>query len=235
MRVKKIRGAMKTLFALDARIGRSKWRKAEASKRTLTRDELVKRLAVAESKAGRAWKMISVTIPEEGKEVTAESFTWHLDWAKIREARKNDEGTYLLRTNLTDCDPKTLWKKYMIQGEIEYAFREMKHDLGLRPVYHQLDDRIEAHIFTSFMAFCLLTTLRAMAREYAPGLTPRQIIANLKTIKMVDVVMPTSDGRVVTLPRYIEPKDDVSLLLNQLGFTLPKQPSPKISECPDKR
>ena len=196
-------------------------------------DELMKRLAVAESKAGRAWRMICITIPEEGKEVTVDSFTWHLDWAKIREARKNDEGTYLLRTNLTDCDPKTLWKKYMIQGEIEYAFREMKHDLGLRPVYHQLDDRIEAHIFTSFMAFCLLTTLRAMARERAPGLTPKQIIANLKTIKMVDVVMPTSDGRVVTLPRYVEPKDDVSLLLNQLCFTLPEQPPPKISECLD--
>ena len=74
-----------------------------------------------------------------------------------------------------------------------------------------------------------------MARERAPGLTPRQIIVNLKTIKMVDVVMPTSDGRVVTLPRYVEPKDDVSLLLNQLGFAFPEQPPPKISECPDKR
>ena len=221
---------MKTLFALDKRIGRSKWLTIEASDRKLTRDELIRRLAVAESKAGRAWKMISVSIPGEGEDVTLDSFTWHLDWAKIREARRNDEGTYLLRTNLTDCDPKTLWKKYMIQGEIEYAFREMKHDLGLRPVYHQLDDRIEAHIFTSFMAFCLLTTLRAMAREHAPGLTPRQIIANLKTIKMVDVVMPTTDGRVVTLPRHVEPKEEVALLLNRLGLTLPDQPPPKISE-----
>lgn len=178
------------------------------------------------------WKMISVSIPGEGEDVTLDSFTWHLDWAKIREARRNDEGTYLLRTNLTDCDPKTLWKKYMIQGEIEYAFREMKHDLDLRPVYHQLDDRIEAHIFTSFMAFCLLTTLREMAREHAPGLTPRQIITNLKTIKMVDVVMPTTDGRVVTLPRSVEPKEEVALLLNRLGLTLPDQPPPKISESP---
>lgn len=178
------------------------------------------------------WKMIPVSIPGEGEDVTLDSFTWHLDWAKIREARRNDEGTYLLRTNLTDCDPKTLWKKYMIQGEIEYAFREMKHDLDLRPVYHQLDDRIEAHIFTSFMAFCLLTTLRAMAREHAPGLTPRQIITNLKTIKMVDVVMPTTDGRVVTLPRSVEPKEEVALLLNRLGLTLPDQPPPKISESP---
>lgn len=92
MRVKKIRGAMKTLFALDKRIGRSKWRTIEASERKLTRDELIRRLAVAESKAGRAWKMISVYIPGEGEDVTLDSFTWHLDWAKIREARRNDGG-----------------------------------------------------------------------------------------------------------------------------------------------
>ena len=115
----------------------------------------------------------------------------------------------------------------MIQGEIEYAFREMKHDLGLRPVYHQLDDRIEAHIFTCFIAFCLLTTLRAMAREHASELTPRQIIATLKTIKMVDVIIPTTNGRAVTLPRYVEPKEEVALLLNRLGLTLPDQPPPK--------
>ena len=86
----------------------------------------------------------------------------------------NDEGTYLLRTNLPECDPKTPWKKYMIQGEIEYAFRRLKNGLGLRPVYHQFEDRIEAHIFTAFMALCLLQALRAIAREHAPGLTPRR-------------------------------------------------------------
>lgn len=229
MRVKKIRGAMKTLFAIDARIGRTKWRKAGAPKRELSRDELLKRLAVAESKAGRAWRMISVSLPGEGKKVTPESFHWSLDWDRIREARANDEGTYLLRTNLPECDPKTLWKRYMIQGEIEYAFRELKNDLGLRPVYHQLDDRIDAHVFTAFMALCLLQTLRVIARSHAPGLTPRQIIDKLRTVKMVDVIMPTTDGRTVTLPRYIEPKDDVVLLLDRLGFTLPAQPPPKIS------
>ena len=229
MRAKKIRSAMKTLFAIDARIGRSKWRKAETPDRGLSRDELLKRLAVAESKAGRAWKMISICMPKEGEQVTPETFRWNLDWDRIDEARANDEGTYLLRTNLPDCDPKTLWKKYMIQGEIEYAFRELKNDLGLRPVYHQLDDRIEAHIFTAFMALCLLQTLRAIAREHAPGLTPRQIIEKFKTVKMVDVVLPTTDGRVVTLPRYIEPKEDVAILLDRLGLQLPEQPPPKIS------
>ena len=229
MRVKKIRGAMKTLRAIDERLGRSKWRKIEPSRRELGRDELVARLAVAEAKAGRAWKMIDVTIPKEGEKVTAESFSWKLDWSRIKEARANDEGTYLLRTNLQECDPKTLWKKYMIQGEIEYAFRELKNDLGLHPVYHQLEDRIEAHIFTAFMALCLLQTLRAIAREHAPGLTPRQIIEKFRTVKMVDVVMPTTDGRVVTLPRYVEPKKDVAILLDRLGLTLPAQPPPKVS------
>lgn len=229
MRVKKVRGAMKTLFALDARIGRSRWRKAEPSKRELTRDELVSRLAVAKEKAGRAWKMIDVAIPKPAEKVTPETFRWKLDWERIREARANDEGTYLLRTNLPECDPKTLWKKYMIQGEIEYAFRELKNDLGLRPVYHQGEDRIEAHIFTAFMALCLLQTLRAIARERAPGLTPRQIIEKFRTVKMVDVVMPTTDGRTVTLPRYVEPKADVAILLDRLGLTLPAQPPPKIS------
>ena len=229
MRVKKLRIAMKTLNAIDARIGRCKWKKAEPSKRGLSRDELVGRLAVAAKGAGRAWKLISVTIPKEGEKVTAETFRWNLDWERIREARANDEGTYLLRTNLEECDPKTLWKRYMIQGEIEYAFRELKNDLGLRPVYHQLDDRIESHIFTSFMALCLFQTLRAIARDHAPGLTPRQIVEKFRAMKMVDVVMPTTDGRIVTLPRYVEPKDDVRILLNQLGLTLPAQPPPKVS------
>ena len=106
------------------------------------RDELICRLAVAKSKAGRAWSLIHITLPKEGEPVTPTTFTWNLDWPRIREARAKDEGTYLLRTNLTDSAPKTLWKKYMIQGEIEYAFRELKNDLGLRPVYHRLDDCI---------------------------------------------------------------------------------------------
>ena len=229
MRAKKIRGAMKALFAIDARIGRAKWKAAGPSKRRLGRDELISRLAIARTKAGRAWKLISIRLPKADEDVTTETFAWHLDWEGIREARAKDEGTYLLRTNLEDCDPKTLWKKYMIQGEIEYAFRELKGDLGLRPVYHQLEDRIEAHIFTSFMALCLLTTLRAIARKHAPGLTPRQIIDKMKTVKMVDVDMPTTDGRVVTLPRYVEPKEDIALMLGALGFSLPPQPPPKIS------
>ena len=117
----------------------------------------------------------------------------------------------------------------MLQGEIEHAFRELKNDLGLRPIHHRLDDRIEAHIFTAFMALCLLATLRALSRARAPGLTPRQIIDKFKTIKMVDVILPTTDNRTVILPRHIDPRPDTALLLAQLGLTLPSQPPPKVS------
>ena len=109
----------------------------------------------------RTRRPISHAFLEDGQKVTPETFARKLDWERIREARANDEGTYLLRTNLPECDPKTLQKRYMIQGEIEYAFRELKNDLGLRPVYHQLNDRIEAHIFAAFMALSLLQTLPA--------------------------------------------------------------------------
>ena len=117
----------------------------------------------------------------------------------------------------------------MLQGELEHTFRELKNDLGLRPIHHRLDDRIEAHIFTAFMALCLLATLRAIASARAPGLTPRQIIDKLKTVKMVDVVLPATDGRTVILPRHIDPRPDTALLLSQLGLALPSQPPPKIS------
>ena len=232
MRAKKIRSAMKTLFAIDARIGRVRHGPPAPPRRELSRDDLIARLAVAKSKAGRAWKMIRFSLPKEGEEVTPDTFRWHLDWDRIREVRAEDEGTYLLRTNLPDCDPKTLWKKYMIQGEIEHAFFEIKDVLGLRPFFHSLDDRIEAHIFAAFMAYCLLATLRAISRQHAPGLTPRQIIDKFKTVKMVDVILPTTDGRLITLPRHIEPRKDTAMLLHQLGLTLPAQPPPRISEVP---
>ena len=79
------------------------------------------------------------------------------------------------------------------------------------------------------MALCLFQTLRAIARDHAPGLTPRQIIEKFRTMKMVDVVMPTTDNRIITLPRYVVPKDDVRILLNQPELTLPAQPPPKVS------
>ena len=129
---------------------------------------------------------------------------------------------------MTDADPSTLWRQYMIQGEIEQSFREVKNDLGLRPVYHQLDGRIKAHVFVSYVAYCLQATLKNLTRSKAGGLTPRQIFEKMKKIYMVDVRIPTTDGREIVMQRYGEPKDDVALVLSQLGLNLPTQPPPKI-------
>ena len=159
--------------------------------------------------------------------MTKENFSWSFDLDRIRKARR-DEGTYLLRTNMTDADPATLWRQYMIQGEIEQSFKEVKNDLGLRPVYHQLDGRIEAHIFVSYVAYCLQATLKNLTRSKPGGLTPRQIFDKMKNIYMVDVKIPTTDGREIMMQRYGEPKDDVALVLSQLGLRLPAQPPPKI-------
>ena len=114
------------------------------------------------------------------------------------------------------------------EGEIEQSFKEVKNDLGLRPVYHQLDSRIEAHIFVSYVAYCLQATLKNLTRSKASGLTPRQIFDKMKKIYMVDVKIPTTDGREIVMQRYGEPKDDVALVLSQLGLRLPPQPPPKI-------
>ena len=233
MRLGRMRAVLKVLHAIDVRIGRRQefdkdGKPVERERKALSRDELIARLAVARSKAGRSWCLFRIRKPKMTEAtVTKENFSWSFDLDRIRQARR-DEGTYLLRTNMTDADPATLWRQYMIQGEIEQSFKEVKNDLGLRPVYHQLDGRIEAHIFVSYVAYCLQATLKNLTRSKAGGLTPRQIFDKMKKIYMVDVKIPTTDGREIMMQRYGEPKDDVALVLSQLGLRLPAQPPPKI-------
>ena len=144
--------------------------------------------------------------------------------AKVRRR----EGRYLLRSNMTGEDPATLWRHYMQLTEIEQAFKELKHNLAIRPIFHQLEQRIEAHIFVSFIAYCLLVTLKNLARPQAPGLTPRAIVEKFAAIQMVDLHVPTADGRHLVLARHTQPSEDHELLLRQLDLALPKQPAPKL-------
>ena len=91
------------------------------------------------------------------------------------------EGHYLLRSNLRQEDPARLWRHYIQLTEIEQAFKELKGDLAIRPIYHQLDHRIEAHIFVAFVAYCLMVTLKHRPRALAPGPTPRILTDQPKT------------------------------------------------------
>jgi hypothetical protein len=99
----------------------------------------------------------------------------------------------------------------------------------VRPIYHQKDTRIEAHIFVAFMAYCLQVTLKHRLSALAPGLTPRAVLEKFATMQRVDVHLPTTNGRYLILPRYTQPDEDQRLLLSQMKLALPQQPPPKIT------
>jgi hypothetical protein len=195
--------------------------------------ELLMKLGAARKEAGNAWKLVEITIPEKEDPITSETFRFRLNLQKLRKARRG-EGTYLLRTNLTAGNPEELWKQYIVLTEVGQAFKELKNDLDIRPVYHQKDERIEAHIFVSFLSYCLQVTLKQRAKAKAPGLTPRAILEKFKAMQMIDVHLPTTDGCNLILPRYTQPEKDLQLLLHQLNLTLPEQPPPRLEELKKK-
>ncbi len=186
--------------------------------------KLLLKLGGAKARYPAAWRLIDITMPEP----SCASFSFRLNRHKLRQVRQR-EGHYLLRTNLCGRKPAELWQFYIQLVEIEAAFKNLKDDLKLRPIYHQLENRIEAHIFVAFMAYCLHVTLRARLRLLAGGLTPRAVLDKLAAIQMLDVKFPTTDGRTLILSRYTEPNTDQKLLLQQLNLALPPQPPPRIT------
>lgn len=194
----------------------------------LKRDELLMKIGAAKRDAGRAANLVQLTLPGKDSDTTVSSaLGFKLDRKKLRQVRQR-EGRYLLRTNLGDRDPAELWSFYVQLTEVEQAFKELKHDLAIRPIFHRTEPRIEAHIFVAFLAYCLQVTLKARLRRLATGLTPAEVIAQFKTMQMVDVHVPTTDGRELVLSRYTQPEAPHRILLDQLGLKLPKQSPPKI-------
>ena len=193
----------------------------------LTRDELLLKLGAAKADAGRVYGLVEVQVPKPEQPVNAETFAFRLRRDKLRQAFRR-EGHYLLRSNLPEEDPARLWQHYVQLTEIEAVFRALKSDLAIRPIHHRKDSRIEAHIFVSFLAYCLYVTLRQRLRTLAPGLTPRAVLEKMSAIQMVDVRVPTTDGRLLILPRYTQPETDHQMLLHELHLQLPAQPPPRI-------
>ncbi len=99
---------------------------------------------------------------------------------------------------------------------MEQAFKELKHDLAVRPIYHWLESRIEAHRFVAFLAYCLQVTWKANLKQFAKGLTPREVLAKFKTIQRVDVHVPTTDGRVLVLSRYTQPEPEHRMIADSI-------------------
>ena len=203
-----------------------KWlwaRLKEIAAMDINREELLMKLGAARAKARAAWRVIDVKVAAD----TA-TFTFALDRKKLRKVWRR-EGRYLLRTNICGKDPAQLWQFYIQLVEIEAVFKTMKDDLQLRPIFHQLEERIEAHIFVAFLAYCLHVTLRARLKPLAPGLTPRAVLDKLAAVQMLDVHFPTTDGRTLIMSRYTELNTEQKMLVKQLNLDLPPQPPPRIT------
>lgn len=189
----------------------------------LTRDALLMKLGNAQTKAPGAWRLLEVDVEEHEAK-----FTYRLNRKKLRQIRRR-EGRYLLRTNLTETDPVKLWNHYLQLVQVEEAFRTLKSDLAIRPIFHQDQARIEAHVFIAFLAYCLYVTLARRLKPLAPGLTARNALEKFAAVQMVDVHVPTTDGRELCLTRYTQPEPELALLLERLQLTFPAQPPPKIT------
>jgi transposase len=217
MRLRKLRSLLKRLKEL------------QQLKRPLTRDQLLVAVGQAKEQSGRAFKLLDIQWPQEGQEVNATTFTFRLALDRYRLWYRR-EGRYLLRTNLTETDPKLLWEYYLQLVAIEAAFRNLKDDLQIRPIFHQKEQRVEAHIFVAYLAYCLQVALQAKLRQVAGGLTPRSLLEKFAAMQMMDVFFPTEEpGKELLFRRYTQPEKDHQVLLAQLGWQLPEQPPPRIS------
>ena len=199
----------------------------EGGRSRIGRDTLLGRLAVLKKDAGRMAAALIVQVPDEGQRPTAQNFRYELNGDAYREAFDRD-GSYILRSNAIGEDAATMWSMYMQLVRIESAFKSMKSDLAIRPIFHYVQPRVEAHIFVAFMGYCLLTMLHKHLEPLAPGLSPRAVLEQLASIKMLDVCLPTSDKRWLIMPRYTEPEAEQKMLLEKLNLKLPPQPPPRI-------
>jgi Transposase DDE domain len=203
-----------------------KWlwaRLKQLSAMRLSREELLMKLGAARQRTPTAWRLVTIDVS-----ANSAMFSYQLDRSKLRLTRRR-EGRYLLRTNLTEHDPAKLWAYYLQLVAVEESFKTLKGDLAIRPIFHQDQPRIEAHIFIAFLAYCLHVTLKRRLHALAPGLTPRSVLEKFAAMQMIDVHVPTTDGRELLLTRYTQPEPELHLLLDKLKLELPAQPPPKIT------
>src|SRR5947207_688104 len=203
-------------------------RKLRAMRKSLPkRDQLLLRIGAAKKEAGRAFGFVKIRLPQKDEAVTRDTFSFQVDKTKLNAAQQRD-GHYLLRSNLTSEDPAVLWTRYIQLTQIESVFRSLKSELGIRPIYHQLEHRADAHVLIAFLAYCLQVTLKNRLQIHAPGLSPTAVLEKLATIQMIDVWIPTQDQRWLILPRYTQPSSELQVLLEKLHMALPAQPPPRI-------
>jgi hypothetical protein len=203
-----------------------KWlwkRLRELAAMEVPREEMLMKLGAARARAPTAWRLVDIEMDKQSA-----MFIYALNRQKLRRIRRR-EGRYLLRTNLTENDPALLWQYYTQLVAVEQAFKNLKGDLAIRPIFHQEERRVEAHIFIAFLAYCLQITLQRRLHALAPGLTARSALEKFAAVQMIDVHLPTTDGRELLLTRYTQTEPELRLLIQQLKLQLPPQPPPRIA------
>jgi transposase len=184
-----------------------------------SRDLLQQRLGRAKLEFSRIARAYSFQVEGDGDSLR---FSWTKNQAKA-DFLRHTEGAYLLRTNLSGHSDQQLWTIYMQLNDAEAAFRTLKQDLSIRPVYHQLEERVKAHVLVCFLAYAMYRTLDGLAKVKGLGLSARKILASLATIKSGDIVLPLVDERELRLRRVSRPDATQAEILTRLGLELPER------------
>jgi len=192
---------------------------ASCRKRKWKKEVIDRRIGKIMAKNSRAAGLFEVKVKQTGGRAVV-SWTKNEEW---RDWATLNEGCYLLRTNVTDWSAEDLWQAYIQLTEAEAAFRIHKSDLRVRPVWHQKEDRVLAHILVCFLAYALWKTLHQMAKAGGLGDEPRRIFDELAKISLVDVVLPTRNGPEIRRRCVRRPTDHQAILLDRLALNLPRQ------------
>jgi len=218
MRWRQVRGLMRDLVCLRRSIRRGLIKDP---------DKILMRVGRLAERWSRAWAYLTVKW-EAGR------LSWRWDRQALGLAALRD-GAYLLRTNLKERTPEALWKMYVQLTEVESVFRAMKSQLAIRPIWHWVGRRVEAHVMVAFLGYCLWVCLKQKLKAVAPSLTPWQLLDQFGRIVQVEVWFELRAGGAICLPRITQPEPTQAILLHQLGWSLPEQPPPKIykDQVPD--
>jgi len=211
--------AMHDRFERKIEEGLGRLAAAIAAGRLRSRDALWQRIGRLKAECSRVARAYDITVEGHG---TSLSLAWSKDAAKAAYMR-HSEGAYLLRTNLTGESEQELWHMYMQLNDAEAAFRTLKQDLSIRPVYHQIQQRVEAHVLVCFVAYAMYRTLDRLARDGGLEMTARKVLAALSMIKSGDIILPLVDGRELRLRRVSRPDECQAEVLACLGLCLPER------------
>lgn len=218
MRWRQLRGLMRDLVKLRCSIRKGM---------LVDPGKVLMRLGRFSERWPRAWPYVA-TEWAEGK------LSWHWDRQALRLAQHRD-GAYLLRTDLTDHSPQSLWRMYVQLTEVEAVFRALKSDLAIRPIWHWVGQRVEAHVMVAFLGYCLWVCLKQKLKATAPALSPWQVLDQFQRVVQVEVWFKLKGGGAICLPRVTQPEPSQAMLLHQMDWSLPEQPPPRIykEQLPD--